>query len=76
MKYSILTLSLALTLFAGHVSADASCPKCRIIESDRAAQGPQNVGYYDDSHKQEITPNTVNTNTSKVTKVQPESNNE
>lgn len=50
---SMVNYLLAVTFFAtlsltADLSAGGSCPRCTKIEAERVAQGPQQVGYYDD----------------------------
>jgi hypothetical protein len=57
MKVSILTSSIVLALFMTSLSnplSANSCAKCKKIEADRATQEPQNPGYYDHEHPEEV----------------------
>lgn len=49
MKISILAAVCAALLFS-QVFANSSCPRCKKIESARAAEGAQDAGYYDDKY--------------------------
>lgn len=46
LRYSLIGTFLATALFGGELNA-AECARCKKIEAERLAEGPQHVGYYD-----------------------------